>query len=122
MAAIPEEEHDFTDPKFTVALFMNAGCSGADEGVLSLHNIEATSDIVGRIAADSWTHSSPIWMHLETSLTSYDSPNDASTISKGFPCSHRSQTYKRSIMSIMPTNTINISTHFWCVYVCTKEN
>ena len=58
MAPFPEEL-DLTGLKYPFALLMNAGCSGGDEGVLSLHNIVTTSDIVGRTTADSCTHNNP---------------------------------------------------------------
>ena len=74
-----------------VVFEVNAGRLGRGRADL-LHNMKIMVNIEGRSLANSSTHKSPIWMHLNTSSSGYDFSSDKSIISKTLSSSHRFQT------------------------------
>ena len=62
--------------------------------LVSFSHLNKISAILGQSVACSCMHKSTIWIHLETWWGGYAWCNDESTISKGFPSSHKSQTWK----------------------------
>ena len=57
-----------------------------------LPNMKIMVNMEGRSFANSSTHKSPIWMHLNNLSSEYDISSDESIISKTLSSSHRFQT------------------------------
>lgn len=74
-------------------LYMNAGFCGMGR-LIWLPSMKTTSNMDGRLWALSWTHKSPIWIHLRISLVGNDWSRLKSTISKAFPSLHKFHTCK----------------------------
>ena len=71
-----------------------AGFFGSASSIESLPSNTTTADIVGLSAGSSWTHKSPICMHLKICVVGHDSIKQGSTNSTSFPSFHSFHTYQ----------------------------
>lgn len=65
-----------------------AGFFGSASSIESLPSNTTTADIVGLSSGSSWTHKSPICMHLKICVVGHDSIKPGSTNSNAFPSFH----------------------------------
>jgi hypothetical protein len=94
--SLPEQTFWFEDwPSMaTNRPIENAGCLGMGRVMVSLANIWSTDDIVGLSAGSSCTQSSPMWMHLSTSVATLDFSSIGSINSRPWPSDHSFHAWK----------------------------
>lgn len=93
-----EEEEDPIGEQLTLSV--NPGCSGGGRSMISLLSIDRTVDMVGLFTGDSWTHSSPMWMHLMISARKLELHILLSIRSKALSSFHNFHAFKKKVKNV----------------------